>query len=534
MPKHHLECVCLAGLTAALVGGSMLGQNSGPSQARDGTSSVRGRDAPGGWGGLAQDLKLVAQFDQDGDRRLNAAERKAAREFLVIEKAEGRGPRRPRGFGRNENQDPPSPGPRLAPADVATFPEAPLYDAKVLRTFFLEFESADWERELTDFYHTDVEVPAQLTVDGRTYQDVGVHFRGASSFFTVGEGRKHSFGLALDFVHADQRLLGHKTVHLLNSHTDPTFLRSALFYHVARHYIPAPQANYARVVVNGESWGVYVNVQPINKDFVQEWFGSSTGARWKVPGSPRGNGGLAYLGDDAAEYKRRYEIKTRDTAEAWADLIQLCRVLNQTPASKLEPALAPLLDLDGALKFLALENVFINNDGYWIRASDYYLCQDEQGRFHVIPYDANETFRTAEGPRWGGGPNVRGVALDPLAGTDDPAKPLLSQLLAVPALKARYLQLVRTMAEEWLDWDKLGPRAAQWQGLIGDDVKTDTRKLYSFDAFANGVSEDSEEQGFRGPRRGISLKNFVEQRRTFLLSHAALQPKAAQPMIQAK
>jgi hypothetical protein len=108
----------------------------------------------------------------------------------VIEKAEGRGPRRPRGpFGRNENQDPPSPGPRLAPADVATFPDAPLYDAKVLRTFFLEFESADWERELTDFYHTDVEVPAKLTVDGRTYQDVGVHFRGASSFFTVGEGR---------------------------------------------------------------------------------------------------------------------------------------------------------------------------------------------------------------------------------------------------------------------------------------------------------------------------------------------------------
>ena len=34
----------------------------------------------------------------------------------------------------------------------------------VLRTLFLEFESADWEKELADFYHTDVEVPAKLTV----------------------------------------------------------------------------------------------------------------------------------------------------------------------------------------------------------------------------------------------------------------------------------------------------------------------------------------------------------------------------------
>src|SRR5262245_31232077 len=48
---------------------------------------------PGGPGGMGQVRKLVSQFDKDADKRLNSAERTAAREFLQKERAEGRGPR---------------------------------------------------------------------------------------------------------------------------------------------------------------------------------------------------------------------------------------------------------------------------------------------------------------------------------------------------------------------------------------------------------------------------------------------------------
>src|SRR5205809_178496 len=41
-----------------------------------------GGPGPGGFGGVREKTKLVKQFDKDGDGRLNAAERKAAREFL--------------------------------------------------------------------------------------------------------------------------------------------------------------------------------------------------------------------------------------------------------------------------------------------------------------------------------------------------------------------------------------------------------------------------------------------------------------------
>ncbi|MBI2946282.1 MAG: CotH kinase family protein, partial [Verrucomicrobia bacterium] len=353
----------------------------------------------GGIGGMMrQDLKLVKQFDKDGNSRLDAAERKAAREFLQREGMPGRGGRGGFRFGgRGGEMEPPQPGPKLSPVDVKSFPDAPLYDAQTLRTFFLEFEEADWEKELVEFHNTDVEVPAKLTVDGKTYQDVGVHFRGMSSF-GVGEGRKRSLNLSLDLVHEQQQLGGYRTLNLLNSHEDPTFLRTVLYHHIAREYIPAPRANLVRVVINGESWGIYVNAQQFNKDFIKDWFGTTKGARWKVPGSPGGRGSLAYLGDDLSEYKRVYEIKSKDDPKAWADLLKLCKVLNRTPADKLEAALDPLLDIDGALKFLALENALINNDGYWIRTSDYSIYRDEKKRFHIIPHDANETFARAGGP----------------------------------------------------------------------------------------------------------------------------------------
>ena len=116
-----------------------------------------------------------------------------------------------------------------------------------------------------------------------------------------------------------------------------------------------------------------------------------------------------------------------------------------------------------------------------------------------------------------------GATLDPLVAAQDTDKPLLSKLLAVPALRARYLGYVRNMAEKWLDWNQLGPRALGYQALIADAVKADTRKLSSFDAFQKSVSGDAQTVAARGPERESSLKSFAEQRRAYLLNHSEIK-----------
>jgi hypothetical protein len=143
----------------------------------------------------------------------------------------------------------------------------------------------------------------------------------------------------------------------------------------------------------------------------------------------------------------------------------------------------------------------VNTDGYWVRASDYNLYQDVKGRFHIVPHDVNETLGAGD---LRGGFGADGAELDPLIGFDDPAKPLRSKLLAVPALRQRYLAYVREIAERWLDWPTLEPLVAQYQALIAADLKADTRKLDTAEDFHTGIA---------------GLRRFVEQRRAFLLSY---------------
>jgi hypothetical protein len=460
-----------------------------------------------GFGGGA-DLEVVKQFDKDGNGRLDAAERVPARQWMTSSNRGGGGFGRRRFGARQGNV---AAGRHVEPADVRSYPQATLYDPTAFRTIFLQFENtADWEAELAAFYGTDVEIPATATVDGTTYKDVGVHFRGMSSFRMVPDGAKRSLNLTFDFANPQQRLRGYRTLNLLNGNGDPTLMRAVLYSEIARHFTPTPKMNYVRVVINGEDWGAYVNAQQFNSDFTKEWFSSTKGARWKTPGSPRGQAGMEYLGESVATYKRLYEIRTKDTPKAWADLIDMFKVLNQTPVDKLEAALVPVLDVDGVLKFLALEVALVNSDGYWARASDYNIYQDPAGRFHVIPHDINEALMD-EG-RFGFGGGGGGATLDPLVGLNDSSKPLRSRLLAVPALRARYLGFVKEIAQKWLDWRTVEPLVEQYRAILTEEMKLDTRKLYSFEAFQAGVG--------LGPD---SLRGFIDSRRAFLLA----PPRAA-------
>lgn len=512
---------------------------------------------PGGpFGGPAR--PMLKEFDKNEDGWLNQEERKLAAEKLKSEPRRGgpgfgppggpgRGPGGPGGFG--PRREPGKPGPKVDPADVQPIADEPLYSTKVIRTLFLDFENPNWEEELESFHNTDVEVPATLTVDGKKYPLVGVHFRGASSYGGIPRGSKRSLNLSLDFVHRDQRLLGYKTLNLLNANDDPTFMHAVLFSELSREHIPAPKANWVKVVINGESWGIYVNAQQFDKIFVAENYGENAkGTRWKVSGSPGGGGSLAYLGENIVDYERRYEMKSSDGEKAWKALISLCKTLQDTPTEELENAIEPILDVDGALWFLALDNALVNSDGYWIRGSDYSLFRDAKGKFHVIAHDMNETLAPGMGPGMGGpgpggpggpggfgppgrGPGVgppgagppggnSGYKVDPLVGLYDTSKPLRSKLLAVPKYRAKYLSNVRTLAEQSLDWNKLGARVEAYADLLDKEVEADTRKLSSYNDFLAATGLSAEANRFPGNRH--SLETFATERQKYLLDHSAI------------
>ena len=106
-----------------------------------------------------------------------------------------------------------------------------------------------------------------------------------------------------------------------------------------------------------------------------------------------------------------------------------------------------------------------------------------------------------------GGRSASGLQLDPLVGITNTRMPLRSRLLAVPALKEKYLRKVRTIAENDLDWKKIGPEVAKYRKLIEKEVEADTRKLYSLASFQKAVADGAEG----------TLRSFADGRRKYLL-----------------
>ena len=531
-------------------------------------SSLMGQP-PGGPN--APDIKLVDKFDANSDGWLNGDERLEAfleLQFLQAERGDRRGgPGGGRGGpgGRGGNRPEGRPGPEVSPTDVKNYKDEELYDTRVLRTLFIEFEYDGWEEEMAAFKPTDVEIPATLIVDGKTYPQVGMSFRGSSSFFMVPAGSKRSLNLSMDFINEDQRLYGYKSLNLLNCNGDASMMSSLLYSYIAGQKIATPKVNFVKVVINGRSWGIYANSQQFNKDFLKENYDTKKGARWKVSGSPNGDAGLRYLGEDLEPYRERFEIKSKDEEQPWRDLINLCKLLNETAPEEMITKLSPVLDLDGVLWFLAVDVALVNSDGYWTRASDYNMYQDKDGVFHILPHDMNEAFHD-RGGRGPGGPGGRpdfgrpgfgftqndapegrsfddrergsrpqefggrgdrqsegrgfrgpgggrgsgggrpSVELDPLVGIDSDRFPLRSKLLANETLRTLYLQYVRLIATKYLNWDHLGPRVASAKKLIESEVEADTRKLSTFEAFQQATDDNDGE-----------LRKFCEDRANYLL-----------------
>ena len=271
-------------------------------------------------------------------------------------------------FPRRGNAAPAEPGARLGPADVRTFPNAPTYNMSALRTFFFDFENADWEAELADFYNTDVEVPATLTVDGKVFKDVGVRFRGNSSYFIVPAGRKRSLNVSLDFVHENQQLGGYRTFNLLNAARGPVVpALGPVQPHRAR--VPAgaegelrPSGDQRRELGRlSERAAVQQGLRP---RFLRDAGRRAMESRPRRAAADSSTRAMTRRSTSAPTRSSRRTIRRR--GPRWSTLR---RVLNTTPPDRLEAALAPILDVDETLRFLAVDVALVNGDGYWTRGA---------------------------------------------------------------------------------------------------------------------------------------------------------------------
>lgn len=366
-----------------------------------------------------------------------------------------------------------------------------MYDSATIRTIYLDFKEANWYTLMTQNYSTKKDLIGKMTVDGVVYDSVGVRFRGQTSYGGMGGGgstsQKKSFDITTDIVRPDQKIMGYQNLNLMNSFADPSFMRERYFKYQLQKHIPAAKCNYVNLVVNGQSWGVYPNVQQQNKDFLEEWFLSNDGAniRCDRPAGASGGGGgwgdgtaaLNWLGADTSKYQQYYTLKNNDTPDPWTKLVNVCNVLNNSGAN-LETELPKVMDVDRALWHLASEIAFSDDDSYVFKGKmDYFVYYEpETQRWTPLEYDGNSVME-ASTVNWGAFYNETKVNY-----------PLLNKVLKVPAFRQRYLAHLRTIMKDEINPATCTSIIENFRKQIDSLVQADPKKATTYTAFQSEVN----------------------------------------------
>ncbi|MCA8969889.1 MAG: CotH kinase family protein [Planctomycetes bacterium] len=402
---------------------------------------------------------------------------------------------------------------------VRSVPAQDLYDESMVRTLSLSFQETNWYQLLTANYSSKTFLKATLSVDGKAYKDVGVRFRGNSSYSAIGTSQKKPFEIALDEFLPGQNLYGIQTLNLNNGFRDPTFVREVIAWRLFRRFVPACRCNYVKLVINNENWGPYINVQQVDKTMLRAWFRDEDGNRYRAErqlGASQHASALTWLGNNVDAYKGGYEAKGTPT-NPWVDVRDLCGVLNNTPAAQLPVELPKVLDVEQALRYLAVNNVLPAIDSYIGNVShNYYLYGDGfHGRFAMLPWDLNASFG---GNAWL--TVLQKVQLDPFYQFTHAQRPLITRTLSHASWRQLYLAQIRAILDGGYDWPTIGGWVQELQKLIEPELRGDTKRLYSMQEFADNVVKDVTIT-VRLSRQIIpGLKPMVEGRAAFLRQHA--------------
>ncbi len=108
---------------------------------------------------------------------------------------------------------------------------------------------------------------------------------------------------------------------------------------------------------------------------------------------PQGLRGLDFLGDDWEKYRGQYRPLAEPTPDDAKRLIEFVRLIQQGDDQKFRKEIASYLDVDQFLRFMAVQAMIANADGFFTLGYNYALFLDPNtNRFVFIPGDQELSF----------------------------------------------------------------------------------------------------------------------------------------------
>jgi spore coat protein CotH len=348
-----------------------------------------------------------------------------------------------------------------------------IYAQDILPTFELEISSGELAELKSEWLAADEDNIDEHPLESFKYVDIVIEsasarLRGNDSHWAT-QGKMQ---LEVSFNTYDKagRFMGLKHVLFDAAEYNKSFLRDRLALAIMRDAgLAAPCANNARVVINGQYYGLFTNIEKVDSEFLERSFEDPSGNLYK-----RVYSSFGWDKKTNEDDKDKSDIKALKGA---GDLGELLAVMN----------------LEQALLEWAAEAVIPDRDGLWAGGLNGYVYNDPKSGFVVIPWDLDDSFTRLE-------PDV-----DPVTFQKPPesfwGRPFYDIALADPVWFDKYIDTVDHVVTTAYQVEVLQARIDAWSAQIADAAAEDPNKPFSTGEFEDRVEEKRE---------------FVEDRAEFL------------------
>lgn len=358
-----------------------------------------------------------------------------------------------------------------------------------------------------------------------TVDSIGFRLRGNTSR----HAQKKSFKVSFNTFVPGREFYGLDKMNLNGEHNDPSIIRSKLcFDNFIKAGITASRANHIRVYINEKYYGLYINVEHIDDEFLRKNFNDDSGNLWKClyPAD------LAYQGSNPVIYQQLssggrpvYELTTNKSQNDFSKLARFITILNTTPIGILPDSIESVIEVHEVLKYFAMNVLHGSWDDYWSLMNNYYLYHEPaKDIFHFIPYDYDNTF----GIDWF---SIDWTTADPynFPKVANGSRPLAERLLTVPQYRNLYTHFLQFYNDKIFKLDIWRSRIDSLTAKITTAALSDTFRTKDYNFTNQDFLNSFSETGYNKQHVKKGLKQFVNQRSNSITSQ--LSNVSANPIV---
>ncbi len=339
-----------------------------------------------------------------------------------------------------------------------------------------------------------------------TIKEVGFRLRGNTSR----KSKKKSFKISFNTFRKGRKFNGVEKLNLNGEHNDPSIVRSKFCADLADQMgIIAPRANHIMLYINGDYYGLYINVEHIDEEFVKLRYGNNGGNLYKClyPAD------LNYWGNKGDYYKKEangrriYDLKTNKDVDDYSDLALFIKVLNTTSDKDFMCELEKIFDVDSYLKVMAFDILTANWDGYIFNKNNFYLYHDQKtGKFKYIIYDLDNTF----GIDWFGIDWAKRNIYE--WSRDSQKRPLYKRILDQKIYRSRFTSYMKEIIDSIYLTQKLNEYLDKKKDLISEAALMDQYRTLDY-GFTFQDFLDSYDKAPGYDHVPVGIKQFLSARR---------------------